>query len=412
MYARKRLDIGGLDLAAGLAATALAHDGALNRLQNRVEGWFSGSGEAIACLSVRSGLDNYLAELALPRGSEVLMSALTIPDMWKILEHHGLVPVPVDLDARTLAPRIDQWKKAAGPRTRLLIVAHLFGARIDLEPVLALARDRRWKVLEDCAQAFTGADYKGHPRADVCMFSFGPIKTSTALAGGVLVVRDREILARMRARQAAYPVQSQWGYFQRLLKYSCLVGLTKRPVYAAFVKGCELAGKDHDRVIQGSVRGFKGGDFFEKIRHRPSPALLAVLARRLECYDDWRVSGRVARARRLLERLPDSVAIPAADAPYHSFWVFTILCGDPAHVVTELRASGFDATQAATLSVVPAPHGREELDAREARQLLGRMVYLPVYPEMPERRIDDLAEALRRATRHEHVENVPATGMA
>ena len=163
------------------------------------------------------------------------------------------------------------------------------------------------------------------------------------------------------------------------------------------------------------MRGFAGGDFFHKIRHRPSAALLALLARRLEHQDGWRVSGRVARARRLLELLPDSIRIPAAEAPFHSFWVFTILCGDPARVVAELRRAGFDATQAATLSVVPAPHGREDLDAREARALLARMVYLPVYPEMPERKVDELAAVLRsamRAPRSTSVEDVAVSRMA
>ena len=55
-------------------------------------------------LSVRTALDLLLEAWALPRGSEVLMSAVTIPDMVAIVRHHGLVPVPVDLDMRRLAP--------------------------------------------------------------------------------------------------------------------------------------------------------------------------------------------------------------------------------------------------------------------------------------------------------------------
>ncbi len=51
---------------------------------------------AYACLSVRTGLDAFLEAAALPKGSEVLVSAYTIPDMIRVLEHHGLVAVPVD----------------------------------------------------------------------------------------------------------------------------------------------------------------------------------------------------------------------------------------------------------------------------------------------------------------------------
>jgi dTDP-4-amino-4,6-dideoxygalactose transaminase len=103
MYARKRLDVGWRDLLSGLLACAGSFDekGPRERIERGFSSAGSSTSEALACLSVRSGLDLYLEELALPRGSEVLMSALTIPDMWKIVEHHGLVPVPVDLDART-----------------------------------------------------------------------------------------------------------------------------------------------------------------------------------------------------------------------------------------------------------------------------------------------------------------------
>jgi len=397
MYARKRLDLGWRDLMSGLLACAGSTDEKAPR--ERIERAFSGDGHALATLSVRSGLDLFLAEAALPKGSEVLMSALTIPDMWRIVEHNGLVPVPVDLDARTLAPRPGAIEAAASPRTRALVVAHLFGDRIDLEPIARTCRAKRWILLEDCAQSWTGDADRGNPSADVSMFSFGPIKTAAALAGGVLVVRDRSILGRMRARQEQWPVQERGKYFTRTLKYAGLVALTKRPTYTAFAKGCELAGKDLDSLIQGSVRGFAGGDFFEKIRHRPGPALLTTLARRLERSNAWRIDGRIARARRVIERLPESVSIPGEQNPFHSYWVFTVLVDDPDQVVRELRAAGFDATHAASLRAVPAPPGRPDLEPREAQRILSRTVYLPCYPEMPERAVDAMADALARAVR-------------
>jgi dTDP-4-amino-4,6-dideoxygalactose transaminase len=283
-----------------------------------------------------------------------------------------------------------------------VIVAHLFGARVGLEPIARIARERGWLLFEDCAQSFTGDQVRGDPLADVSMFSFGPIKTATALSGGVLVVRDRPILEKMRELQSAQPLQPRGAYAKRLLKYSGLVALTKWPCYTGFVRLCGALGKDHDAVIQGSVRGFAGGDFFEKIRHRPNAALLSLLARRLESDNSWRVDGRVARARRLGMLLPDALAIPGAQAAFHSFWVFTVLADDPDRVVAVLRESGFDATRAASLRSVPVSPlatARFFAEPREAQRILMRTVYLPVYPEMPERSIDAMAEALQRALR-------------
>lgn len=91
-------------------------------------------------LSVRTAFDLYLKALKLPRGSLVVCSALTIPDMVTIFEEHGLVPVPVDLDPATLAPeagaleaevercRAEQCGGGAAGRVRAIYVAHIFGA--------------------------------------------------------------------------------------------------------------------------------------------------------------------------------------------------------------------------------------------------------------------------------------------
>ena len=120
-----------------------------------------GTNAALACLSVRSGLDLLLAALELPAGAEVLYSAITIPDMAQVSREHGLVPVPVDLVGSDLRVDVDSLRRAISPRSRVLVVAHLFGARPDLTEVLAVARDADLFVVEDCAQAWCGPAYRG-----------------------------------------------------------------------------------------------------------------------------------------------------------------------------------------------------------------------------------------------------------
>src|SRR5262245_28770618 len=116
MIPRGRLDIGWSDLAAG--ALACGRPGDREALQRRVEALWSAQPDALACLSVRSGLDLLLGALALPKGSEVLVTAVTIRDMIRVIENHGLVPVPVDLDMRTLAPKPESLSALVGPRTK------------------------------------------------------------------------------------------------------------------------------------------------------------------------------------------------------------------------------------------------------------------------------------------------------
>src|SRR5690606_31664613 len=125
-------------------------------------------------------------------------SALNIKGMIKIVDRQGLTPVPIDLDIEHMAPRLELIERAITPATRAIVVAHLFGTRLDLAPLAAIARRRGIMLIEDCAQAFDGSRYRGHPEADVSMFSFGPLKTATALGGAILRVRDPALLSRMR----------------------------------------------------------------------------------------------------------------------------------------------------------------------------------------------------------------------
>src|SRR5262245_50527213 len=115
MWPRKQLDISWSDLSYGLAQVfaprrrpstdaVVGHD------------WISPV-EVILSLSVRSGLDLLLAALRLPAGSEVIVSAVTIPDMARIIEHQQLVPVPADVDAETLQPVAEHLERSITPRT-------------------------------------------------------------------------------------------------------------------------------------------------------------------------------------------------------------------------------------------------------------------------------------------------------
>lgn len=405
MNSRKRFDIGWNDLVSGLAACTSRADGA--DACARIERWFDdGAGDAFACLSVRTGLDLYLRQLALPAGSEVLMSALTIPDMARVVTEHGLVVVPVDVDPGTLAPRPEAWRRAAGPKTRLAILAHLFGTRVPLDPLIELRRELGILVLEDAAQAFTGADWRGDPQADVSMFSFGPIKTTTALQGAVLRIRDGAVLQRMRAAHAQYPRATQGAFAKRIGKYSMLKALTWRPVYSAFVRINRALGRPVDGVIQRTVRGFPGGEFFANIRHRPSTAMYSLLARRLEHCDSARIAARARLGDDLARAIGDVAAVPGMRAPLHTHWVFTVDADRPDELVARLRNEGFDATRVATLSALSASDGRADAEPREARALVSRLVYLPLYPELGAARAARLGQLVR-----EHASLAPSADL-
>jgi len=386
VIARKRLDIRWRDLAFGLGACLWSARATPDPFCDH---------ESLVCLSVRSGFDLLLGTLALPAGSEVLVSAITIPAMPRILAEHGLVPVPVDLDLPALSVRADALRAALTPRTKAILVAHLFGSRMDMEPVLAVAREHGLFVIEDCAQAFVGPTFKGHPESDVRMFSFGPIKTATALGGGVLFIRDAALRAEMERRQAAYPRQTSGSFFRRLLLFSLFKLLLAPFPYTLIVATFRLFGRSHDDAVTGSGRSFGGSDFFVKIRHQPCTALCRLLSRRVGSYPAARLEERAASGREVLAALPAGLALGEAAAA-HTFWLFPIVTDAPEECMHRLWRAGFDAARgASSLCVVEPPPDRPQMRASASAAAMSRVLYLPVYSAVPPSRRQRLAELLR-----------------
>lgn len=392
MIPRGRLDVGWTDLAAG-AAWCFA-PGSRAALERKVEQLWSPGGDALVALSVRSGLDLLLSALDYPRGSEVLVSAVTIRDMVRIVEHHGLVPVPVDLDMDACALRVSALERAASPRTKAILAAHLFGSRMPLDDVGAFASARGLLLIEDVAQSFTGLEYRGHPASDVSLFSFGPIKTGSALGGATLRVRDAALRERMRALQSGYPVQGRRAFLERALRFLAVRLAMTRVPFTAICLACRAAGRRHDDLINHSVRGFSGSDLFANIRRQPSVPLLALLRRRLTRSDGRRVRRRLELARQMA-RLAGEFPRPGRRAAFHSYWTFPVLCDDPDGLVRHLATRGFDATRGSwSLYPVPPVEGRPGIGAPEAHETMRRIVYLPVYAGVSEREIERLAAAL------------------
>ena len=187
MWLRLRFDIGWWDcLYAVLAAFQPSPRNQL--LTTALQAWQpfqTPHMHSLFTLSVRSGFDLFLRALSLPKGSVVLMSCVTIPDMVRIVEAHGLVARPVDLaDDGSLS--IDGLNRAFVAKSKVLVVVHLFGCRQDIGEICNWAHARSVLVVEDAAQSFCGPwrQFNASSQADLVLLSFGSIKTATAAGAG------------------------------------------------------------------------------------------------------------------------------------------------------------------------------------------------------------------------------------
>jgi dTDP-4-amino-4,6-dideoxygalactose transaminase len=397
MWPRKRFDIRPRDLAVGIYYCLRGVS--QKKAREKLESFWAPDGDGLAFLSVRSGFDALWQALSLPPGSEVLITGINIPHMAEIIRQHGLVPVPVDLDLERMAPPLALLESLYSDRCRAVVVAHLFGGQVEMTPILQWARQKDLLVIEDCAQAFCGPQYRGHPEADVSMFSFGSIKTSTALGGALFRIRSRELRDRIRAVETRRPIQSRLRYFRTLLKYAGFHFLCRPVAFGAFVGGCRLLGVDYDGIIHGAVRGFPGTDWLTRIRHQPCGPLLALLLRRLRHFNPARLGRRVAQGELLLQLLGDRVFCPGRQALNRTHWVFPILVEDPIGITTCLQQAGFDAARTHSLIIIDPPNDSRNIPLAECRRLMAGLVCLPIYPEITEKAVRKMAEVVLGSSR-------------
>ncbi|MDP4174184.1 MAG: FAD-dependent oxidoreductase, partial [Bacteroidota bacterium] len=401
MWARKRLHISFKDILLGLLYCTYPKSVQKKRdeIKSDIAGLISPSEKIFVCLSVRTAFDLFLRALNLPEGSEVLISAVTIPDMVKIIKAHGLIPVPVDLDVKTLIPRIELCKRALSHKSKVLIVTHLYGSRFDISKFARFADENGLVLVEDCAQAYNGfLDYCGHPQADISMFSFGNIKFFTALGGSVSRVKDPVILDKMRIAENNYPLQKRSQYSKKLVLYFLLKALSSnRFVFSLLVKTFFKDQKSYDITLTRLTRGYAGGDLFLKIQLQPSCALLKLLYRKLRNYDPASMQMHISKGKLADTLLRNYCEKPGIDSDNCTYWLYPIVTANPIKLMHILWKNGFDATKGTSqLFCVDLPWNIEParaqyLDPIEAKRILLNMVYIPVYKDMKDRDIIKLS---------------------
>ena len=394
LQSRHRLDIRSRHFAFALLSCIRARKP--ERLSARLEASWSPDGQGLASRSVRSGFHLLLEALALPAGGEVLVSAVTHPDMIRILEAHGLVAVPVDLDPATLAPLVDRAQQLISPRTEAILVAHLFGGRIDMAPVAAFTRRQGLLLWEDCAQAFTGPGDIGDPRADVSMYSFGALKTCTAFGGALLRVTDPALLQRMQITQGGWRPQRRRAYAATVLKFFAFSLITRPIPYGLLALA---VGPRFDRLVNSSVRAFRPGLLLPQLELQPSAPLLATMAYRLRTFDRARLRRRVRAGEWLGEQLPGDVSLPGGCMESRTHWLFPVVSTQPDALIRACRQVGIDAARAASsVTVVDPPADRPEAEPVAARRMMRGLVFLPAYPELSRKAFARLVAALEVVT--------------
>nr|WP_308624416.1 DegT/DnrJ/EryC1/StrS family aminotransferase [uncultured Eisenbergiella sp.] len=157
------------------------------------------------CIGVGNGLDALriiLQAYGIGEGDEVIVPANTFIATALAVSYVGAKLIFVDADLETYNIDINKIKKEITAKTKAIIVVHLYGRMVEMEPVLEIAHQYNLKVIEDSAQAH-GAEYRGKKAGslgDAAGFSFYPGKNLGAFGdGGAITTNDEELAVKIRA---------------------------------------------------------------------------------------------------------------------------------------------------------------------------------------------------------------------
>jgi dTDP-4-amino-4,6-dideoxygalactose transaminase len=151
-------------------------------------------------VAVASGTDAlHLALLAagIKRGDEVITTPFTFIATAEAISYVGAVPVFVDIRPDTLNMDVTKIEAAITKRTKAIIPVHLYGHPVDMDELMKIARKHGLRVVEDCAQSF-GAEFNGIKTGafgDMGCFSFFPSKNLGCYGDGGMVITDDTKLA-------------------------------------------------------------------------------------------------------------------------------------------------------------------------------------------------------------------------
>jgi perosamine synthetase len=165
----------------------------------------------LAAASGRSAFQLALEALDLEPGREIVFPVFTFPVMPMVAKLLGYRPVFCDVDPHTLNAGPEQVEACLTPRTGAVLATHLFGQPCPIRELAQLAREKRLRLLEDCAHAL-GVRVGGRQVGtfgDIGIYSFAEGKNMPCFGGGAIATADAAIGRRAEALLAQAPAPSK-----------------------------------------------------------------------------------------------------------------------------------------------------------------------------------------------------------
>jgi len=215
---------------------------------------------AVAVCNGSVAIDTVVVALGLGLGDEVILPAFTIISCAAAIVRAGATPVVVDSDPMTWNMDVGQVAEKITPRTKAIMVVHIYGLPVDMDPIFALAQKHGLKIIEDAAEMH-GQTYRGRPcgsLGDVSTFSFYPNKHLTTGEGGMIVTDDQQLADRCRSlRNLCFQpprrfIHYELGWNFRMTNLQAALGVAQLERLDEFVDRKRRMGKLYSELLAGT----------------------------------------------------------------------------------------------------------------------------------------------------------------
>ncbi len=204
-------------------------------------------------------LDLALISLDIGPGDEVILPTHTIISCPSAVIRCGAVPVLVDCNPLTFNMEAKEVEKKITKKTKAIMVVHIYGLPVDMEPIFKIASQHGLKVIEDAAEMH-GQTYRGKPCGsfgDVSTFSFYPNKHITTGEGGMVLTDNKEIADKLKYyKNLCFKTEQRFihdhlGWNYRMSNLQAAVGVAQLERLDEFVRKKRWMGNMYTSLLSG-----------------------------------------------------------------------------------------------------------------------------------------------------------------
>jgi len=225
-----------------------------NKFANRI-----GRKYGIAVSNGSVAIDAAIVALGIGEGDEVIMPTFTIISCAAPIVRVGAKPVLVDVNMENWNMCVDEIESKITSRTKAIMVVHIYGLPVDMDPIIELVKKYDLLLIEDAAEVI-GQEYRGKPCGsfgNISTFSFYPNKHITTGEGGMILTDDINLAKKCKElRNLSFIpprrfIHEELGWNYRMTNLQAALGVAQLERLDEFIIKKRQIGEWYNSLLDG-----------------------------------------------------------------------------------------------------------------------------------------------------------------